>query len=128
MNRFGYPPSARLRRPADFALLRREAKRIPGGAFHGQYRVSAAGQPRLGTAISRRVSKRAVVRNRIRRIVRESFRLHRGRLPPCDVLLIATSAAAEQPVGALRDELQRIWNRLAALKAPGPDRTIPDHS
>lgn len=125
MNRYGYPPSARLRAAADFLALRRESRRLAGTAFRTQYRSLPQGEPRLGTAISRRVSKRAVIRNRIRRIVRESFRTHRAGLPPCDVLVVATGAAASASRSALRAELDLLWGRLAALKAPRPDRTIP---
>ena len=76
-------------------------------------------------AVSRRVSKHAVVRNRIRRVIREYFRLFRRQLPPLDLLLIARGSAAEQSNGALRDDLQILWQKLAALKesdAPGTMR------
>jgi ribonuclease P protein component len=124
----GHPPSARLRNPADFAALRRQGKRIAARTFQTQYRLTEGGEPRLGMAVSRRVSKRAVVRNRIRRIMRESFRARRCDLPSCDVLLIAHTTAAAQPRGALRADLDLIWSRLAALKAHDANGTIPLHS
>jgi ribonuclease P protein component len=68
-------------------------------------------------AVSRRVSKLAVVRNRIRRQIRESFRLHRSRLPACDILVIARQAAAQQSNAQLRMELESLWSRLAAQAA-----------
>lgn len=121
----GHPPSARLRAPADFAALRGEGKRIATRHFRTQYRLTEAAGARLGMAVSRRVSKRAVVRNRIRRIVRESFRLCRAGLPSCDVLLIAQSSASGTSGGELRADLDAIWQRLAALK-PSADRpTMP---
>lgn len=69
---------------------------------------------RLGMAVSRRVSKRAVVRNRIRRQIRETFRIQRSRLPNIDILLIARTQAAAQDNAALRNDLAIIWNKLAA--------------
>lgn len=75
-------------------------------------------------AVSRRVSKLAVVRNRIRRVIRESFRLHRAKLPCVDVLLIAHTFAARQTNVALREELASIWSRLAALKQTEPPGTM----
>ena len=123
----GHPPSARLRNPADFAALRREGKRIATRHFRTQFRISPDAEPRLGMAVSRRVSKRAVVRNRIRRTVRESFRLRRTTLPNCDVLLIAQTSAATTTNGELRSDLEAIWNQLAALKRPAdaPTTTRP---
>jgi ribonuclease P protein component len=123
-----HPPAARLRAPADFAALRREGKRVSSRFFLTQYRLSENGESRLGMAVSRRVSKRAVVRNRIRRVVRESFRLFRQKLPGCDVLLVARAEAAAQSRSGLRVDLDLIWNRLAALKPQDSTRTIPPHS
>jgi ribonuclease P protein component len=51
-------------------------------------------EARLGCAISRRVGN-AVVRNRIRRLVREMFRRLKSTLPAVDVVVIANPAAAE---------------------------------
>ena len=82
---------------------------------------STAGRPRLGLAVSRKVSKRAVARNRIKRVVRESFRLRRTRLPAVDVLVIARSSAAGTPNPALRADIEGAWQKLEALMAkPAP--------
>jgi ribonuclease P protein component len=124
----GYPPEARLRAPADFAALRREGKRFSSRCFQTQYRLTDADRARLGMAVSRRVSKRAVVRNRIRRIIRESFRAKRSGLPACDVLLIARGDAAAQSRAGLRLDLELVWNHLAALKRRDATRTIPPDS
>jgi ribonuclease P protein component len=120
-----FPPAARLRSPADFAALRRDGKRITTRLFRTQYRLTGAAEARLGMAVSRRVSKRAVERNRIRRIIRDSFRLRRSQLPACDLLMIAQTAAAAQSGSQLRAELDLIWGRLAALKAHAPTPTMP---
>jgi len=96
--------------------------------FQTQYRANDGDAARLGMAVSRRVSKRAVVRNRIRRIIRESFRLHRARLPACDVLLIANTVSAEQSSRELRGDLDALWARLAALKYHDPVGTMPARS
>lgn len=77
---------------------------------------------RMGMAVSRKVSKRAVVRNTIKRITRESFRVVRSSMPPLDVLVIAKPTAAVAERDALRRDLDAAWRRLQALKlgaAPG---------
>jgi ribonuclease P protein component len=110
------PRTARLLRPGDFAALRGQSKRTSTSCFLAEYRSTVQPSARLGMAVSRKVSKLAVQRNRIRRTIRESFRLHRATLPCIDVLLIARARAAEQTNAALRAELESIWCRLAALK------------
>lgn len=108
----GMPPAARLRRAADFTALRKPTGRLGSACFRIRFRDNEVGFARLGQAISRRVSKRAVDRNRIRRIVRESFRHARAALPAVDVLIIASSPAAELSGAELRAELDRLWRRL----------------
>jgi ribonuclease P protein component len=68
-------------------------------------------------AVSRKVSKHAVVRNRIRRLIRETFRLTRSQLPNVDVLVIARTSAAALENPALRSELELLWHRLIAANA-----------
>src|SRR6185312_2369127 len=65
--RLRLPRTARLLRPADFAALRIAPRRLHSPLFKVEYRANACACARLGMAVSRRVSKKAVVRNRIRR-------------------------------------------------------------
>ena len=117
MAAFGLPRSARLLTRRDFASLREQSERLSTRTFVAEYRPSSQGCVRLGVAISRRVSKRAVVRNRIRRTIRESFRLHRAGLPHLDILLIARSLSAQQTNPHLRADLEGIWRKLGASHA-----------
>lgn len=123
-----YPRTARLLKPGDFAALRKNAKRIHGAAFQIDYRLTDAPTARLGMAVSRRISKLAVVRNRIRRTVRESFRLNYARLPSCDILVVARTAASAHTRQTLREEIEGIWRKLAALKQTAAPVKMPPGS
>lgn len=112
-----HPRSAHLLRPSDFTRLRESGYRLNSQQLCIQYGNREEPGPRLGMAVSRRVSKLAVVRNRIRRQVRESFRLHRARLPAFDILVIARQSAAQQTNAQLRAELESLWLRLVAQAA-----------
>lgn len=122
----GLPPQARLRRAADFAALRQAPGRADSRYFLIRYCASDAPYPRLGLAISRRVSKSAVQRNRIKRQARESFRRAREGLPAVDVLVIARAQAAATANELLRADLDRTWPRLQALKREAAPGTIAD--
>ncbi|MDN5864459.1 MAG: ribonuclease P protein component [Gammaproteobacteria bacterium] len=60
--------------------------------------------PRLGMAIGRRCASRAVVRNRMKRMIRETFR--QAELPACDVVVTARPGVGDISRQALRDDLR----------------------
>lgn len=126
MSAAGLPRATRLRRAADFLALRDAPGRLAGRYVLIRYATAAGTGARMGMAVSRRVSKRAVERNRIKRQVRESFRRMRARLPALDLLVIARSEAAAADNAILRAELDRLWPRLRSLKPPVPTGTITD--
>jgi ribonuclease P protein component len=124
MGLYGFPRTARLLKPGDFAALKGKSRRISVRHFLAEF--SANDQPtcRMGQAVSRRVSKRAVDRNRIKRLVRESYRHVRAELPHVDILLIARSSAVKTPSAELRDDLSMLWKKLLSLKAAASTGTM----
>ena len=112
----GLPRDARVRRAGDFAALRQASGRLGGRCFSVRWRPNGLDHARLGLAISKRVSKRAVERNRIKRLVRESFRRARLDLPPIDLVVMAREAATAVPGAELLVELDALWRRLPPLK------------
>ncbi len=80
---------------------------------------NAIDAPRLGITVSRKVGG-AVVRNRVKRRVREIYRRwsERARLPALDLVVAARPAAATAEFGVLKSEIERL---LASL-LPRPER------
>lgn len=75
--------------------------------------------PRVGIITSRRLGS-AVVRNRVRRRLREAVRLDRPRLAAgCWVVLVARAGAAEAPFAALQEEWRRLAKRAGLLALDG---------
>lgn len=123
----GLPRESRLRRPGDFAALRSSSGRAGGRCFHLRYRDNELGHARLGLAISKRVSKRAVERNRIKRLLRESFRRVRHQLPAVDLMVMAREQAAGVPGPDLLAELDVLWKKLITSRAETGAPKIPHH-
>ena len=80
------------------------------------------GAPRLGLAVAVKVAGGAVARNRLRRIIRESFRLHQHELPAVDLVVSARSAARTAAGGALRESLAALWKKVGEQCATSPPR------
>ena len=76
-------------------------------------RANGLAYPRLGLAISRKVDKSAVARNRIKRIVRESFRHHQSQFGGLDWVVMGRASLTQQENAILFASLQRHWQRLA---------------
>jgi ribonuclease P protein component len=71
-----------------------------------------AGEARLGMAVGLRAVGNAVRRNRIRRLIRESFRMHRQELPAVDILVTARAAAAAATNRAVFESLALHWRAI----------------
>lgn len=71
----------RLRKNADFDNVFKNGKKIPGSLLSIHYAYNETGLKRAGFIVSKKVSLRAVVRNRIKRILREIFRKNKDLLP-----------------------------------------------
>lgn len=63
---------------------------------------------RLGLALAKKKLRLAVQRNRVRRIVREAFRVQRYRLPDVDIVVVARSEAGQATRQELRKDLDRM--------------------
>jgi ribonuclease P protein component len=68
--------------------------------------------PRLGLVIAKKHIRLAVDRNRVKRIIRESFRLHRPQLPALDIVVLARPKLGQLDNAELHATLEQLWRKL----------------
>jgi len=112
----------RLLNAAAFGRVFKKATRSRDKWFTVLCRENETDKARLGLAISKKNCRQATGRNRIKRVVRESFRQHQAELAGFDVVVInhptATSAANRQ----LFDSMSAHWQRCRKDKNDGARR------
>lgn len=74
------------------------------------------GRARLGMAVGARAIGNAVGRNRLRRLIRESFRMNRHTLPALDVLVTAKAPARAASNREVIASLQKIWQQICEAR------------
>jgi ribonuclease P protein component len=111
--RLTLPARLRLRRKSDFDATYARGRRMGDGFFTVTAIQNNTGAARLGMAVAVRTAGNAVARNRLRRIIRECFRLQQHELPPLDIVVSARPAARGAAPAALRASLTALWKRLA---------------
>jgi ribonuclease P protein component len=109
--RFG--KAARILRRREFLAVQQRGERLFAGKLVVLALHAGGDRPRIGITVPGKVAN-AVIRNRIKRWVREAYRAVAADLPPVDLVVIARSGAGEigldgarLALGAARDRLIR---------------------
>src|SRR3546814_2099653 len=119
-----FPRQVRVRARAEFDRAFQQGRRTASPLFSLHF---VAGPPpaRLGLAVSRKVDPHAVGRNRIKRVLRDAFRLLRPQLVDGDYVVVARKAAADSENKILREGFMSLLQRAGTLPQAGMDGTIP---
>ncbi|MBB1269763.1 ribonuclease P protein component [Shewanella sp. SR44-3] len=69
--------------------------------------------PRLGLTVAKRFVKRANQRNRIKRVIRESFRLNQHDIPALDIVVLVRNGVMEMENAELNKLIEKLWRKLS---------------
>jgi ribonuclease P protein component len=109
-----FPREARLVRRGDFDTVYRAGKRFSSSHFTVFVRRNELALNRFGFSIKKALGG-AVVRNRIRRRVREIVRCHRQEIPTgWDIVIHPKNSVAKAEFAVLTEELVRLLNKVAS--------------
>jgi ribonuclease P protein component len=110
---FSLKKAERILKRGDFERLFRCGRKIHGDHFVVHYCRNDVGVSRLGITVSKRVG-RAVTRNRVKRLVRESFRLSKTQFAETyDMNIIARTGAADLTFQETNQALGNIFREIS---------------
>ncbi|UCB56356.1 MAG: ribonuclease P protein component [Thiotrichales bacterium] len=108
---------ARLLNASEFNRVFDEAVRSSDQYFTVLARLNNIDSPRLGLAISKKRARLAVTRNRLKRIIRENFRLNQHELCTADYIVLAGPKGGSASNSQLSRSLEKHWQKLKKLCA-----------
>jgi ribonuclease P protein component len=106
-----FDTTRRLIKKSDFDNVFNKAKKVVLGHVTVLYKPNTLACARLGFAISKRFLAKAVFRNKLRRIIKESFRkqIH---LPAYDMVVLLNKPCDKQKIDDLQKNIEQLWQKL----------------
>jgi ribonuclease P protein component len=108
-----FPVQLKLSAAADYQKAFQGKIKLVVGNIKLFARPNDMAHARLGLAVSRKKTKNAVMRNRIKRIVRESFRLHQQEITSHDLVIIILRKEDKVDNKKLHTWLNTLWQQLS---------------
>ncbi|MBN2569652.1 MAG: ribonuclease P protein component [Deltaproteobacteria bacterium] len=111
MGKQSFGKDERITKRRDYLRIYKEGGRIGSGNFVVILGNNQSGKTRLGVAVSKRVGN-SVTRNRIKRLIREFFRLRKDSLPGSkDIVIVAKKDISSMKCEDVCKELERLFVR-----------------
>lgn len=109
-----FDKSKRLKTPADFKRVyqNRQFGNTKLFSFNALGESGEQINSKLGVTVSKKVSKSAVQRNRIRRLVKEFYRQHQDQLKQSSLVVTAKTGCASADNAEIRAELEILWQKV----------------
>jgi ribonuclease P protein component len=109
---FSFGHSLHLTENRDIQTVCKKGRKL-SSPFLALYSVkNTLDHPRLCVSVSKKQIPKAYLRHRIKRIVRESFRMKQHELPPADMVVIIYKTLKEMDRKAIREKIDQQWQRL----------------
>ncbi|HSP57619.1 MAG TPA: ribonuclease P protein component [Halomonas sp.] len=113
MSRQSFPRCLRLLNAEAYrSVFDKAVYKVHGKGLMALATPNELGHPRLGLIVSKKNVRRAVDRNRFKRLVRESVRLQQDRLPSVDIVVLAKRGVQELDNDTLHRQIHGMWRRL----------------
>lgn len=114
--KYDFPKSNRLLSPKSYSHVFAQAERFGNRNWTLIVRPNNEDFPRLGLAIAKKQLQRAVWRNRVKRIAREAFRLHKKALNGYDIVVLGRKGMQEIDNKTLHDSFLHLIRKIHKSK------------
>jgi ribonuclease P protein component len=74
--------------------------------------VNKLDNPRICISIAKKYIAKAIMRNTMKRLIRESFRLNKATIQHMDIVITVNCAIEKNQLPVLKEQLNKIWARL----------------
>ena len=106
---FYFSRNLKMLNPKDYENVFNKPQRFGNKSFTVLAKKNDLKHPRLGLAVSKKCAKRATDRNRIKRIFRESFRLHQHKLPSVDIIAMCKPNVLLLDTKEMHEQIENQW-------------------
>lgn len=107
----------RLRKTNDFKSVFKKGRGVQKDGVLVRVKPAEKSQPRIGIIVSKKVAKKAVARNRIRRVLAEAIRLHLGDMKKnVDVVVVALPDFKAKKTPQAAKTLYDLFKQTSLLK------------
>ncbi|MBW5803036.1 ribonuclease P protein component [Coxiella endosymbiont of Ornithodoros amblus] len=113
-----FSASWRIRTTDEFRCIYATRQRIIGRYYFLYYRENEIKHSRLGVVTSKCNVRKAVWRNRVRRVVKEAFRTRKKKLPAFDIVVVAKASSVEVGNKELYQCINKLFTQLERQSKP----------
>ena len=109
----GFPRQARITKTDDFSSVFSFRKRISGQFLAIHYQYNQSGRARLGLVVAKKVARKSVDRNYMRRTLRELFRKQQTRIGTLDLVIRPLKPFDQKLATMIAEEFSELLLKLA---------------
>ncbi|RLV60827.1 ribonuclease P protein component [Parashewanella curva] len=107
-----FPRELRLLTPAQFSTVFSNPIKASSAEITLLAVSNDQNHPRMGLTVPKKQVKLAVARNRVKRIIRDSFRCHQHDLPAIDIVVLVRHGVTKMDNAALHKLVEKLWRKL----------------
>ncbi len=109
----GFPRQVRITKTDEFSSVFSFRKRVSGQFLAIHYQFNQSGRARLGLVVAKKVARKSVDRNYMRRTLRELFRKQQIRIAALDLVIRPLKRFDRQQAPLVTDEFSELLIKLA---------------